>query len=348
MQIAINLDTASFLDLRYVSRAMADVFNIQSFWKSRFRLDQDRGYLSYLTDDPQIRTAADWRLIFRSTADLNPFLRTTDKDPEIIEQSNNLDHLSTIKELWMQAKWLSERYKMRRASNSQISCYEHLATDPELYWKEFYAGVQCDGYPRQGQDKNACDICYATHILLTQAVPLQDLTIGIGVSVLQERMTTVITGFELLSSNGKQPNLIFGYCIPGRQVFIDLRGRTLTGFTIFSSQGRVHALRPIFYEKEHVDCKWIGQPTICKGLPDTPFEPCTWAHQPKICRGSLDPFRLCNSHDGNVDNAKTKVTRMVLDQGIRAFCGKFDVSRSYLNIGSREVAKLMTRTSIVK
>lgn len=267
--------------------------------------------------------------MYRRTADLEVCFRYTDsRDPEVLQPMENLEHLSTIKELWMQAQWLRERYTMTRASDRQISLYKHLVTDSELCWKEFYAGVQCDRDSRQGQNETACEICWAKHIPLVQAVPLQDSTIGLAVSILRERMTTVITGFELLSGDEKIPNLTFGYRIPGRQVIVDLRGKTLTGFTIFSSEGHIHALYPIFIE-EQVHFSWIGQPTICEGPANTLIEQCVWVGQPTICRGSLNPFRgLCNSRDCTRD---TKVTEIVLGQGITAFCGKFDVRHSYLN-----------------
>lgn len=52
MQIAMYLATADFLALRHASRSMAKVFDIQSFWKSRFLVVQDRGFLAYLANNP--------------------------------------------------------------------------------------------------------------------------------------------------------------------------------------------------------------------------------------------------------------------------------------------------------
>jgi hypothetical protein len=50
--IADYLSTVDFLRLRSASRAMAPVFELQSFWKTRFRINSDRGFLSCLAEGP--------------------------------------------------------------------------------------------------------------------------------------------------------------------------------------------------------------------------------------------------------------------------------------------------------
>lgn len=50
LEIASHLSTLDYLGLRSVSRAMALVFSLQSFWKTRFRVNGDRGYLACLAD----------------------------------------------------------------------------------------------------------------------------------------------------------------------------------------------------------------------------------------------------------------------------------------------------------
>ncbi|KAL1966615.1 hypothetical protein VTN77DRAFT_4026 [Rasamsonia byssochlamydoides] len=47
-EIAAYLPTADFYNLRYVSRMMAAIFSSQAFWATRFEVDGDRGFLSYL------------------------------------------------------------------------------------------------------------------------------------------------------------------------------------------------------------------------------------------------------------------------------------------------------------
>lgn len=69
LEIATYLSTVDFLNLRFCLRAMADIFEDQAFWKTRFFIHGDRGYLAFLTED--IQRARDWRLTYRCTH--NPF-----------------------------------------------------------------------------------------------------------------------------------------------------------------------------------------------------------------------------------------------------------------------------------
>ena len=55
---------------------MVDMFKRQTFWKTRFFIHGDRGYLNFLTED--ITRAKDRRLIYRCTRDLSKL------DPDLI------------------------------------------------------------------------------------------------------------------------------------------------------------------------------------------------------------------------------------------------------------------------
>lgn len=311
---------------------MANVFNIQSFWKSRFQLSQDRGYLSCLKSTAGTERT-DWRLTFRRTANIEVFLGYEDSvDSEEFSRTLMIfHHLHIMKGLWMQAQWLKERYTMTRAPDRQISLYRELLNpDLERHCKKFDAGFQCDRESCKWQTRNQAsyEVCWTQHVPLVQTAPLEDSTIGLAVSILRERMTTVITGFELLGDS-KTPNLTFGYRIPGRQVIVDLRGKSLTGFTIFSSKGNIHALYPVFSER-HVRSSWIGQPTICNGLGNefTCSDMSIWTVPTKMCRGSLNPLRgPCNSRNCARD---TKTTDLMLDREVTVLGGKFDVRKPSL------------------
>ncbi|KAJ9486178.1 hypothetical protein VN97_g7167 [Penicillium thymicola] len=64
LEIASYLSTIDFFSLRYASRAMAPLFQLQSFWKTRFRVNGDRGFLAYLAEAPQSRKKKNWRSIY--------------------------------------------------------------------------------------------------------------------------------------------------------------------------------------------------------------------------------------------------------------------------------------------
>lgn len=64
------LPTASFLNLRLATRAMAVIFDSTGFWKTRFYPNEERGFLSWLLDlqknNPRHRKM-DWRLLYHAT-----------------------------------------------------------------------------------------------------------------------------------------------------------------------------------------------------------------------------------------------------------------------------------------
>lgn len=90
-----------------------------------------------------------------------------------------------------------------------------------------------------------CSNCKKEHTLLIQAVALQQIA-ALSVSVLDEGTKTYINGFELISEDLGIPNIILGYCLPERQITIDLHGQDLRGLTVMTSNGGIQAIRPIF------------------------------------------------------------------------------------------------------
>jgi hypothetical protein len=121
MQIAIYLATADYLT--------------QSFWKSRFHVVHDRGFLAYLTNNPQDDETTDWRFIYRCTANIDLKLKKR-KYPKHSYTHESIWNIWTLRSLWENARWLGQRYSMTQASYEQIPLYNHLLT--ELHWTEFY------------------------------------------------------------------------------------------------------------------------------------------------------------------------------------------------------------------
>jgi hypothetical protein len=250
---------------------MAAVFEIPSFWESRFRVDGDRGFLNCLVKDPRNYESKDWRLIYKSTA---------------ITDRSSL-HLLKMQPPWLNNRWLKERCSMTRATDEQIASEKDLLN--QLPWKGVYTQLRCDGDNRRGgDDSSLCENCLEVHVTFIQPVLLQDSVISVAVSVLREWNVTYITGFELISAESHTPNIILGYRLPGGQVIIDTRDQQLRGFTVISGEGGIHAIRPIFNTHKTI-ASWIGRP---EGY----------------------GYGICHSMD------------LVLQQGIKAFLGKFDVS----------------------
>ena len=69
MEIATYLSTVDFLKVQCCSRAMAVIFARQAFWKTRFLVTGDRGFLNYLLEDD--RKSHIWRLVYCCTSYLD-------------------------------------------------------------------------------------------------------------------------------------------------------------------------------------------------------------------------------------------------------------------------------------
>ncbi|GAT22269.1 hypothetical protein RIB2604_01503020 [Aspergillus luchuensis] len=63
------LSTRDYLNSRLASRTMGMLFHQQKFWKTRFDINGERGFLSYLVKEHQNRDV-DWRLLYHSTCTL--------------------------------------------------------------------------------------------------------------------------------------------------------------------------------------------------------------------------------------------------------------------------------------
>jgi hypothetical protein len=238
LEIAAYLSTVDFFSLRYASRAMALLFQLQSFWKTRFRVNGDRGFLAYLAEAPQNRKRKNWRSIYHCTARIDqPHLQ-----------------LWTIRRIWRNNQWLADRCSMVKALDDQPRSHNNLLSG--VSWKEASTKMRCDRTAQQGQNHTECRTCYAYHYAVVQTVSLQNI-IGLAVSILPEGSKTYITGFDLISADAGTPNIIFGYRLPGKQVTINLYGQKLRGFDVSLGEGGIQAIRPIF--NTNINTNWIGE-----------------------------------------------------------------------------------------
>ena len=233
---------------------------------------------------------------------------------------------------------------MSRASERQINRHKYLYTGSEsfasgMFWKSFDAGHRCSRCGTRGKNRMPCSLCWGEHTPLVQAVPLRTSTTGLAVSVLRERAAIVITGFELLSSDGRIPNLTFGYRIPGRQVIIDLRDKTLTGFAIFWTENHIHAMLPIFREAEFKS-SWIGHLPTCEETARLLSSQDTkWVYEPNSCKALAD-FTYVKCGDPICSEECYRLTSIVLDRQITVLYGMFHVRHFHLNIFSTEFVQL--------
>ncbi|KAL5336536.1 hypothetical protein BJX70DRAFT_372262 [Aspergillus crustosus] len=121
--VAILLSTHDFLNLRLVSRAMTGLFHDNHFWKSRFKVDGERGFFHHL--------------LLESIADTGPETETgteTDTKAKVEAASKPIDwrmlyHASTrleprthfVIEMWEILQWVKDVLHAKRASISSSS-----------------------------------------------------------------------------------------------------------------------------------------------------------------------------------------------------------------------------------
>ncbi|CAG7944907.1 unnamed protein product [Penicillium salamii] len=240
LEIATYLPTVDFLNLRTVSRMMATIFSLQSFWKTRFRINGDRGYLAGLTENPSQRK--NWRSIYHCTA-------TNEK---------LYHHHWSMRRQWRNDLWLRDRYSMTKTPSGQTGPERDL---PEVAWMVAAAEVRCervmkDRLPRDNPAPCMCDRqdpipmlhidLLPGHIALTAFILTEGTTAG---------TTTHIIGFDLISADGG--NRTLGYRLPGSQVTVDLCNRSLRGFKVVADDRGIRALRPVFNGET---VSWIGDP----------------------------------------------------------------------------------------
>ena len=243
MEIAAYLSTVDFLKVRCCSRAMAVIFTRQAFWKTRFLLTGDRGFLNYLLEDD--RKNHDWRLIYCCTNNLDEY---------------SSPHLWNRRRHWRRNQWLKDRLLMTRGESSSFSKQVNPMPNSGVCWENELVArgkFRCDRHCETGTSEDLCHICFSEHTRFSQTVPLSDALIGIAVSILHEEETTYITGFELIHAGREKPNIIFGHRLPSRQVMMDIQRQPLRGFVVVTGEGGIHAIRPV---SDMDSTNWMGRP----------------------------------------------------------------------------------------
>ncbi|CAG8403814.1 unnamed protein product [Penicillium salamii] len=240
LEIAAYLPTVDFLNLRTVSRMMATVFSLQSFWKTRFRINGDRGYLAFLTENPFKRK--NWQSIYHCTA----------------KNEGLYLHNWSMRRQWRNHLWLRDRFSMTKTPCGQT---EPEGDFSEVAWMVAAAEVRCERInklrlPQENPAPCMCDRQEPIPMLHVDLLPGHiALTAFILTEGTSEGTATHIIGFDLISADGG--NMTLGYRLPGSQVTVDLCNRSLRGFKVVTDDRGIRALRPVFNGET---VSWIGDP----------------------------------------------------------------------------------------
>lgn len=252
---------------------MVPVFDHQVFWKSRFRINGDRGYLNCLVENPQDHESKDWRLIYKVTAKIQRIDR----------------HLWELRRRWLNNLWLRKCCSMTRAPDEEIFGDTDISFPRKSHRKECHNKSCFNGHCMKDDYENLGRILPGEYFDFAQTIGLESAIISLAVSVLREGGNTYITGFEFIRADTQTPNVIFGYRLPGDQVIIDIRGTELRGFTIVKCRRGFHAIRPILNTAKPIG-SWIGQPRGCSVSEHSDIK--LW-REIRVLRGKFDVSHLC-------------------------------------------------------
>ncbi|CAG7942760.1 unnamed protein product [Penicillium salamii] len=251
LEIASYLSTPDFFTLRTVSRGMAAIFSLQSFWRTKFLINGDRGFLSYLTEKSHDQRKTNWRSMYRCTARCDTFDR----------------FLQALLEIWRLNRWLVDRCSMVQRLDDQSESDLQLEVSGQISWEVAPPETHRDRWPRRAYSLN-CPFCPLSHAPVTQFASLKEI-ISLVVFVLyvppqnrEKRTRTWITGIDLISANAEK-TITIGYRVPRSYVTLNLYQQRLRGFQICAGGGGIRAVRPIMDRKSVED--WIGQPASCDG-----------------------------------------------------------------------------------
>ncbi|KAH8693828.1 hypothetical protein BGW36DRAFT_361664 [Talaromyces proteolyticus] len=227
--IAVHLPTRDFLSLRRVSRAMALIFTSMHFWRSRFFINEERGYLHPLIQkwtSEKGNSTIDWRLLYHCTSTL--------KCP--------IDFYFPIR-VWESLRWLRD-----------ATLAIHTRTNENKKRKKHYRG---HSMPPQFAGR----ALQHYHNTRFQNMHVDSVDVGptlrkIAISAVNDGYQGHITGMKFIFDD--RPEVLIGYSAPGAKVVTDngVRGSIfkypgvqlvvnitrLRGFTIFHN---AHSIRGI-------------------------------------------------------------------------------------------------------
>lgn len=254
-EIADCTDMVDYLNLRLASRVMASLFHTQSFWRQRFNIHMERGFLNCLLDEDKsggYSSKANWHKIYYKT-----------EPARMLKQHsrNSCQRILAKYWFWLRISWIRDTCVKRKISNAPLPEEEQkVVTDACWHTVNgLLAGGTRYWVPKRPQD---CPIMESA--ILPKAFS------KVGFWVFQTPTRNFIAGMEFISDS-MVPNIGFGYQIPGKKCIIDIdieSREQLRGFEVSISPEGIHAIRVCTsgvrsaseQESELHASRWIGSP----------------------------------------------------------------------------------------
>lgn len=123
-EIADWADMADYLNLRLASRVMASLFHTQTFWRHRFNIHMERGFLNCLVEEDNNRGRlgkADWHKIYYKTQPAR-MLR--------MQSRRSCQRILAKYWFWLRLRWMRDMCVRKKVSYMPLSEEEQrVATD---------------------------------------------------------------------------------------------------------------------------------------------------------------------------------------------------------------------------
>ncbi|KAJ5614721.1 hypothetical protein N7528_008375 [Penicillium herquei] len=236
--VACHLPTRDMLHLRLASRAMAPVFHERTFWKSRFKLHEERGYMNCFArnDFPH-----SWMMVYHCS-----------KRPARGNEPRCL-----ITEQWARYEIARERYFLSPDLGPSTTSTDRVQA---LHWQIVMdASYQTNGINQRWKIVRNRPNNWPVSRTETVTVDTSEDILGIAVFAHSWGSWSEITGFELIYGTDR-PNVILGHRLQDMKVIINLSGKTLRGFEVKAGAGCIRAIRPIILGTPEEAYQWIGNP----------------------------------------------------------------------------------------
>ncbi|KAJ5711990.1 hypothetical protein N7488_006146 [Penicillium malachiteum] len=237
LMVACRLPTKDMLHLRLASRAMAPVFHMPVFWKSRFELHKERGYMNCFARNG----FPHWMFVYHCS-----------KRP-----ARGIEPRCLIMEQWVRYEIARERYFMIPYLGPSTTSADRVQA---LRWQIVTdVNYQTTGINQRWMIVKNRPNDWPVSRTQTVTVDTSEDILGIAVFAHSWGSWSEITGFELIYGTDK-PNVFLGHRLQDMKVIINLSGKTLRGFEVKAGAGCIRAIRPIILGTPEEAYQWIGNP----------------------------------------------------------------------------------------
>ncbi|KAJ6014274.1 hypothetical protein N7540_008865 [Penicillium herquei] len=275
LEISEFLPMNDYLHLRQVSRAMFSLFDSPAFWRARFLVHSDRGYLDFLTENGvhgnwDTLKAEDWLKIYRQTSVRGTVAGRPSKWQKgrikgvAKGRASGSRWIHSRHGIWNKMKWLQNQLGLSNIMTeitNEVPEFELPVMDTDVNTKikwcwqvgrtRLWDGSSFTPTSRMNSELPTYNNCRFRPLSpscgseSTQKLALHESVTQIGFWIVVVNGETYITGLELISIEESIPNGKLGYrSCNGNLVTVNIKSaEQLRGFQISAVHESISAIR---------------------------------------------------------------------------------------------------------